>query len=245
MGYLLNILINLLAYAMETTTFRLNLARTYINAMEMLVEEEVDRRISKLSQGHQAYLNRMEIIAYALNKLPPLYATGEKGLEHQMQIGRTQHGARIQQAVQLSLAAVLRDPILNYTPLKLQAPAGMREILKRIQILLHNEQIDWETLPDILENLMKQTSRGNQIAAVNSVTNSRSIQPPMSAHQAMFAHYDNFDEDVTVGIPTSLAPRGQRMSSAEDKPWKRVRAAVANSRVVGGASSAWDDAGCR
>jgi hypothetical protein len=224
---------------METTTFRLNLARTYINAMEMLVEEEVDRRISKLSQGHQAYLNRMEIIAYALNKLPPLYATGEKGLEHQMQIGRTQHGARIQQAVQLSLAAVLRDPILNYTPLKLQAPAGMREILKRIRILLHNEQIDWETLPDILENLMKQTPRGTQIAAVNSVTS------PRSTHPAMFASHDNFDEDVTVGIPTSLAPRGQRMGTVEDKPWKRVRAAVANSRVVGGVSSAWDDTGCR
>jgi hypothetical protein len=238
MGYQLNILIHLPAYAMETTTLRLNLARTYINAMEMLVEEEVDRRINQLSEGHRAYLNRMEIIAFALNKLPPLYATGEKGLQHQMQMGRAQHGARIQQAVQLSLAAVLRDPILNYTPLKLQAPAGMRDILKRIQTLLHNEQIDWETLPEILEKLVQQTSRGSQIAAVNAVTH-------RSAHQAMFANCDEFDEDVTVGIPTNLAPRNQRMNAAEDKPWKRVRAAVANSRVVGGASSAWDDAGCR
>jgi hypothetical protein len=223
---------------MESTTFRLNLAKTYINAMEILVEEEVDRRIHQLTENHRAYLNRMELIAYALNHLPSLYATGEKGLEFQLAQGRTQHAARIQQAVQQALSAVLRDPILNYTPLKLHAPAGMREILKRIQVLLHNDKIDWETLPEILEALVRNTSRGTQIAALNGV---------LSAGQSLGLSQDEFDRDITIGM-TSSAPESLPQANAQmnanansnnDKPWKRVRERIGGKAASG--TGTWTD----
>lgn len=221
---------------MDSTTFRLNLAKTYINAMEMLVEEEVDQRIEQLTEAHRAYLNRMEIIAYALNQLPALYATGEKGLTYQLQQGRTQHGAKIRQAVQQSLSAVLRDPILNYQPLKMQAPAGLREVLNRIRTLLHNEQIDWETLPDILEALVRDTPRGNQIAAANS-----GLHTPAPAagrhHPVDFS--DDFDQDVTVGI---VGVPDTSVTQQEDKPWKRVRSKLGARAGYVGAPTAWDDA---
>jgi hypothetical protein len=225
---------------METTTFRLNLARTYINAMEILVEEEVDRRIALLTEGHRAYLNRMEIIAFALNKLPALYATGEKGLDYQLHLGRTQHAPRIQQAVQLSLAAVLRDPILNYTPLKLQAPAGIRDVMRRIQLLLHNEQLDWETLPDVLEALIKTTARGDQIAAVNRRLAHDPIANP-TARRDRFEPSDDFDQDVTVGIPAAAIAPNTVPAGQPDRPWKKVRDRVGARASGGGASTAWDD----
>jgi hypothetical protein len=230
--------------SMDSTTFRLNLAKTYLNAMEILVEEEVDRRIKQLSEGHQAYLNRMEIIAFALNQLPSLYATGEKGLTYQLQQGRTQHAAKIQQAVQRSLAAVLRDPILHYQPLRLQAGAGMRDILKRIRTLLHNEQIDWETLPDVLEALMKSSTRGEQIAAIN-----RGVPQPNQFTQRHngIPFPEDFDTDETigmVGIPT--AGTSAAIKSNEDKPWKKVRAKLGSrAGYVGGANSSWDEANLR
>jgi Late competence development protein ComFB len=227
---------------MDSTTFRLNLAKTYINAMEILVEEEVDRRIEQLPEAHRAYLNRMEIIAYALNQLPALYATGEKGLTFQLQQGRTQHAAKLQQAVQRSLAAVLRDPILNYEPLRLQAPAGLRDVLNRIRHLLHNEQIDWETLPEILEALVRDTPRGEQIVAVNRGITSATA---MARRPAVGFSEDDFDQDETigmVGIPTA----GTSAAAAEDKPWKRMRAKLgAKAGYVGGAPTAWDDAHLR
>ncbi|MBE9028761.1 late competence development ComFB family protein [filamentous cyanobacterium LEGE 11480] len=218
---------------MDSTTFRLNLAKTYINAMEMLVEEEVDRRIEQLSDTHRAYLNRMEIIAFALNQLPSLYATGEKGLNFQLQQGRTQHGTKIQKAVQQSLSAVLRDPILNYQPLKLQTPAGLREVLKRIRVLLHNEQIDWDTLPDILEALVRDTPRGEQIAAVNA-----SVAPTQQrTHTPDFS--DDFDQDVTVGVVGVPDPS---ITANSDKPWKRVRGKLGASGGYAGSPTAWNDA---
>jgi hypothetical protein len=222
---------------MDTTAFRLNLAKTYINAMEILVEEEVDRRLAQLSDGHRAYLNRMELIAFALNHLPAMYATGEKGLSFQLAQGRTQHSAKIQQAVQQSIAAVLRDPILNYTPLKFQAPAGMREILKRIQVLLHNEKIDWETLPEILEALVRQTSRGDQIAAMNGAMSSAS---QMIAHNNAVEDNnpfdEDFDQDVTVGIANAPLAR-----STADKPWKRVRDRLGAKAASGSTTGTWTD----
>lgn len=230
---------------MDSTTFRLNLAKTYLNAMEILVEEEVERRIAQLPEAHRAYLNRMEIIAYALNQLPALYATGEKGLTYQLQQGRTQHAAKIQQAVQQSLSAVLRDPILNYEPLRLQASAGMRDVLKRIRSLLHNEQIDWETLPEILEALVRNTPRGAQIAAVNSGLAAFTPPPAAVARRPAVGFTEDFDEDETigmVGIPTAGTP----IASDADKPWKRVRAKLgAKAGYMGGAPTAWDEANLR
>jgi Late competence development protein ComFB len=234
---------------MDTTAFRLNLAKTYINAMEILVEEEVDRRIGQLSELHRTYLNRMELIAYALNHLPALYATGEKGLEYQLMLGRTQHAPKIQQAVQQSIAAVLRDPILNYTPLKFQAPAGMREVLKRIQSLLHNETVDWETLPDILEALVRNIPRGHQIAAINSVhaphqtlgTAPGYAAPgyaaPAHAAAGVPQPQSDFDQDITVG----MAPVQSTQSRDQDKPWKRVRDRIGAKAASGVTTGIWTD----
>jgi Late competence development protein ComFB len=230
---------------MDSTTFRLNLANTYLNAMEILVEEEVDRRIAQLPEAHRAYLNRMEIIAYALNQLPALYATGEKGLTYQLQQGRTQHAAKLQQAVQRSLSAVLRDPILNYEPLRQQTSAGLREVLKRIRTLLHNDQIDWETLPAILEALVRDTPRGDQIAAMNVVTRAAAPAPVVARRPAVGFPDDNFDQDETIGM-VGIATAGTPAAPDEDKPWKRVRAKLgARAGYVGGAPTAWDETNLR
>jgi Late competence development protein ComFB len=226
---------------MDTTAFRLNLAKTYINAMEILVEAEVDRRISQLSKLHRTYLNRMELIAYALNHLPALYATGEKGLEYQLMQGRTQHAVKIQQAVQQAIAAVLRDPILNYTPLKFHAPAGMREVLKRIQSLLHNESVDWETLPDILEALVRTIPRGNQIAAINgALTPGQTLSSQTSSAPQIPAPavgQTEFDQDITVG----MAPVQTSASSDQDKPWQRVRDRIGAKAASGVTTGTWAD----
>jgi DNA repair ATPase RecN len=196
---------------MEAT--RLNLAKTYLNAMEILVEEEIDRRLNAMSERQRAYLNRMEIIAYALNQLPPLYATGEKGLEFQLSQGRIQHTSRIQRAVHQALAAVLRDPILTYKPIRIEAPAGLRDVLKRIRTLLKNDQADWDSVPEILEALMRQSAE--EITIVENASG-------LSAY--------------TNAIPEQIKP--EQVRSDKDRPWRRVPTRVG---VHGMASAGWED----
>ncbi|MDX2216608.1 MAG: late competence development ComFB family protein [Oculatellaceae cyanobacterium bins.114] len=127
----------------------------YKNAMEVLVEEEVDRQIRALPARSTAYINRLELIAYALNQLPSLYATSEKGFEYQLQRGRSKFNEHIGQAVRRALAAIRRDPIRTYAPLQApQQSAPLREVLHELRLLLKNDKIDWETLPKEVERAL-------------------------------------------------------------------------------------------
>lgn len=128
---------------------------TYKNIMELLVEEEVVRQCKALSARASAYINSEELIAYALNQLPPLYATSEQGLEYQIQKGRIKFSPQITQAVQRAIAAVRRDPLRRHTPLKQHQIVPMRDVLQQVRALLKDDDIQWDTLPSAVERAIK------------------------------------------------------------------------------------------
>jgi len=134
----------------------------YKNVMELLVEEEVVRQFKALSPRIAAYINQVEWVAYALNQLPPLYATSEKGLHHQMQRGRAKHGAEIKQAVLRALAAIRRDPLRSSTPL--ESPyAPFRDVLMRLRALLRNDLLEWDMIPQAVEQAITGQSRRSPV----------------------------------------------------------------------------------
>lgn len=63
-------------------------ASLYRNAMELLVIEEIERQLHSLPQNLTASINKHEAIAYALNRLPPLYATSSEGYSWQQKRAR-------------------------------------------------------------------------------------------------------------------------------------------------------------
>lgn len=127
----------------------------YRNAMEILVEEEVEKQIKALPARSTVYINRLELVAYALNQLPSLYATSEKGFDYQVQRGRAKFAEQIAQAVRRALAAIRRDPIRTYAPLQSpNQPAPLREVLHELRLLLKNDKVDWETLPKEVERAL-------------------------------------------------------------------------------------------
>ena len=129
----------------------------YKNVMELLVEEEVGQQFKALPPRISAYINPVEWVAYALNQLPALYATSEKGLHHQIQRGRVKHGAEIKQAVVRALAAIRRDPLRLSTPL--ESPyAPFREVLLRLRALLRNDGLEWDAIPVAVEQALTRRS---------------------------------------------------------------------------------------
>lgn len=131
---------------------------TYKNIMELLVEEEVIRQCKTLSARSSSYINTEELIAYALNQLPPLYATSQQGLEYQIQKGRIKFSPQITQAVQRAIAAVRRDPLRRHTPLKLSHATPLSDVLKQVRQLLKDEDVQWETLPSAVERAIKRAA---------------------------------------------------------------------------------------
>ncbi len=139
----------------------------YKNVMELLVEEEVARQFQALPLRVATYVNQVEWVAYALNQLPPLYATSEKGLHHQMQRGQAKHGAEIKQAVMRALAAIRRDPLRSSTPL--ESPyAQVKEVLLSLRALLRNDRLEWEAIPLAVEQAITHQSHPRRSSALSA-----------------------------------------------------------------------------
>lgn len=148
----------------------------YKNVMEMLVEEEVLRQHKALPPRIASYVNPAELVAYALNQLPALYATSQKGLEYQLSRGRAKYHQQIAQAVQRALAAIGRDPLRASSPLTEQQSIPLREVLHQMRLLLRNDKVDWESLPNAVEQALRLASQGG--ITWDASYGSRSVQPP-------------------------------------------------------------------
>lgn len=89
----------------------------YRNAVEPLVVEEVQRQMLELPPQLVRYINPAQVIAYALNRLPPLYATSERGWKLQQQRVEKELHSQLMMAVHQGIAAVQRDPLRTASPM--------------------------------------------------------------------------------------------------------------------------------
>lgn len=168
----------------------------YKNVMELLVEEEVIHQFKALSPRVSAYVNQVEWVAHALNQLPPLYATSEKGLHYQLQTGRAKHGDEIKQAVHRALAAIRRDPIRTSVPLT-PPHAPHQEVLSQLRFLLRNDQLEWETLPIAVEQALERASQGKILHQAPPPVRTPSVYAPVRG-SSPFPQYRPIAPDVKL-----------------------------------------------
>ena len=100
------------------------IAQTHYNAMELLVAQEVTKQLKSCPATLREYINPIEVATFALNRLPPLYASCKEGLNRQQK-----HAFKLQlqikTAVRQGFAAVNRDPIRQSTPLDKELNQGL------------------------------------------------------------------------------------------------------------------------
>ncbi|MGK7901229.1 MAG: late competence development ComFB family protein [Hormoscilla sp.] len=77
--------------------------------MEPLAIEEIDRQMQQLPLHVANSINKADAIAYALNRLPPLYATTEEGWTWQQERARETLQNLICQAASWGLRAAQRQ----------------------------------------------------------------------------------------------------------------------------------------
>ena len=98
------------------TSFFYNPVPLYRNAVEPLVIQEVDRQVDRLPEKLLKCVDieqiKAQAIAYALNRLPAMYATSERGWEFQQQKAHEKYGQKIVEVVRQGLAAVQLDPLI-------------------------------------------------------------------------------------------------------------------------------------
>jgi hypothetical protein len=93
-------------------------ANNYKNVMELLVDNEIDRQTHDYPQEEAQGINRIDVAAYALNHLPPLYASSQEGVEIQFGRGQSEFGELIVVAVAQALEVITQKPERFVTPLR-------------------------------------------------------------------------------------------------------------------------------
>ncbi|MBF2037411.1 MAG: late competence development ComFB family protein [Leptolyngbyaceae cyanobacterium T60_A2020_046] len=182
----------------------------YVNVMELLVNEEVDRQLKKLPERVLKYVKRQEVETYALNRLPALYASSEKGLQHQYERAQHEMRAKIQGAVRQALAAVQVDPIRLSQPIQVYEPDdGSQAVLQFLREWLRIPDLDWKTA---LLKIRQIQRRGNLVQS-GTVTASTT---PQTSHSW---------RPGTYGSQVAWKPRypSALASSASEFDWEDSR----------------------
>ncbi len=151
----------------------------YVNIMEPLVAEEVDRQIAHLPRKLAHYVNRVEVITYALNRLPALYACSQKGMQLQTQRAKRDLRQQIQTAVRQGLVAVQQDPLRVAVPLHAVEDSEAHEALQKLKLLLQNEGLTWKNLVGAVEQTLIQTLQGEMTWKMLN----HSAPPTVTAHR--------------------------------------------------------------
>jgi hypothetical protein len=83
--------------------------KLYTNVMERLVSLAYDEQIERYPAEAKARIDRADVEAWALNRLPPSYATSRRWVRAlEVEVLKT-HGERIQRTVQQALATILQN----------------------------------------------------------------------------------------------------------------------------------------
>lgn len=136
-------------------------ARVCKNIMELLVVAEVKRQKAKLAPQVTRYINSTEVTTYALNRLPPLYASSEEGRKRQIQKAQKQFGQDISIAVRQAFAAVERDPIRASIPIESEedseyqaAVNALNDLRRFMSKFISTQDLSWQELIRVNQQLL-------------------------------------------------------------------------------------------
>jgi hypothetical protein len=128
------------------------------------------------------------VATYALNRLPPLYASSVKGVEEQRRVAGRQYRSELTSAVRRAIAAVERDPLRSSEPIVSEIEVNYRgaestlgqiqELLKRYNLLEPvNKEVTWDNcLPLLRQAFLKLTTA--QAPPPPGINERRAVPPP-------------------------------------------------------------------
>ena len=134
----------------------------YQNVMEFLVAEEVERQLNALSPKLAMYIRCLEVQTYALNRLPSLYASSERGWQYQRQKAEVKFQQNIITGVRQAFSAVQTDPLRRSKPLSPEAPNAGQEsseseaALQALRDLLQQSDLSWTGVVEKVKNLLAE-----------------------------------------------------------------------------------------
>ncbi|MEL7227404.1 MAG: late competence development ComFB family protein, partial [Cyanobacteria bacterium J06576_12] len=106
----------------------------------------VARQKAKLPPKLREYIKTVEVETYALNRLPALYASSEKGWQMQYEKAGKANADAISKAVRQGIAAVQVDPLRASQPLSVRQNDESETILTAFRNMLNQPELGWDDI---------------------------------------------------------------------------------------------------
>lgn len=129
----------------------------FVNVLEEILVKEVQVQIEELRPERQTKVKTVEVLAYALNRLPPLFATSMIGWQYQYQHALNELHPQISQLVKQGIQTVLfGDPLHDTTPLPNHLFINSAGVLYQLSKVFERRHLRWRDVPILVEETINK-----------------------------------------------------------------------------------------
>lgn len=129
----------------------------YVNVMEGLVAQETWRQLKDMPTWFRQSRRWAEVMPYALNRLPTLYASSQRGWQHHIQFAQQELKDTIRQVVKDALLMTRPDPLEHRESLKIERLNDSEVVLQALSSVFQMPELDWGTALEQLQALKQDT----------------------------------------------------------------------------------------
>lgn len=130
------------------------------NVLESIVLQEVQGQLKKLAPELQKRYNVTDLVAYSLNRLPPMYVTTQKGWVQSRSRAIKELNHQVIEVVKKALLSCRIDPLKQRQPLPEAELASEPRTLVLLQEFLGNPHLRWDQLPEAIERALNNVTLG-------------------------------------------------------------------------------------
>ncbi|ELS32883.1 MULTISPECIES: late competence development ComFB family protein [Pseudanabaena] len=124
------------------------------NALEELVIEEAESQYKRLGADVKKRVDLSEVIAYTLNRLPPMYATTQRGWIQQRKKADQELGSAIAKTVRNGFLSTQSDVLRQTDPIPAHELISQARSLVKLRKLFNKEYLKWKDVPDAVRDAL-------------------------------------------------------------------------------------------
>ncbi|MFM7602040.1 MAG: late competence development ComFB family protein [Pseudanabaena sp.] len=124
------------------------------NALEELVIEEAEAQYKRLGTDVKKRVDLSEVIAYTLNRLPPMYATTQRGWVQQRKKADQELGAAITKTVRNGFLSTQSDVLRQNDPIPDHELISQARSLFKLRKLFSKDYLKWKDVPEIVRDAL-------------------------------------------------------------------------------------------
>lgn len=124
------------------------------NALEELVIEESEAQYKRLGADVKKRVDLSEVIAYTLNRLPPMYATTQRGWVQQRKRAEQELGNAIAKTVRNGFLSTQSDVLRQNDPIPAHELISQARSLAKLRKFFNKDYLKWKDVPEIVRDAM-------------------------------------------------------------------------------------------